>query len=224
MRAVLLSSRELTSGVRHFVFESADLENRPFSPGQFVSFSETIGEKRITRAYSIVSPAIKENRFELCLNLVDGGRMSPLLFRMRPGDEIEMKGPLGGFVLKQPISDSIFIASGTGIAPIRSMLLSIPDPAAHRIVLLFGARYCGGLHYWDDLKELPIDARPTLTLPQPGWHGRTGRVQQHLDEAIGDRRDWQFYICGLKAMVDDVRARLKAAGFDRRQIAYEKYD
>jgi ferredoxin-NADP reductase len=224
MKAELVESHDLASGVRHFVFESADLKNANFLPGQFVSFSETIGEKRITRAYSIVSPALKDNRFELCLNLVDVGRMSPLLFRMQPGDAIEMKGPLGGFVLKQPLADSIFIATGTGIAPIRSMLLSIHDPTAHRIILLFGARYRSGLHYWDDLKDLPIDACPTLTRPEPDWQGRTGWVQQHLDEAIGGRRDWQFYICGLKAMVDDVRARLKAMGFDRRQISYEKFD
>ena len=224
MNAVLVESRDLSPDVRHFVFESAELDAAKFQPGQFVSFTEAIGEKRITRAYSIVSPAIKDNRFDLCLNRVDAGRMSPLLFGMKPGDSIDMKGPLGGFVLKQPFADSIFIATGTGIAPIRSMLLSIPDPSAHRIVLLFGARFRSGLHYWDDLENLPIDARPTLTRPGPDWQGRTGWVQQHLEEAIGERRDWQFYICGLKAMVDEVRARLKAMGVDRRQIAYEKFD
>jgi CDP-4-dehydro-6-deoxyglucose reductase len=45
-----------------------------------------------------------------------------------------------------------------------------------------------------------------------------------LEEAIGERRDLEIYICGLKAMVDDVRARLKQMGFDRKQIIYEKYD
>ena len=92
------------------------------------------------------------------------------------------------------------------------------------MILLFGARHLSGLHYWDDLKNLPLDVRPTLTRPESGWKGRTGWVQQHLDEAIGGKRDWQIYICGLRAMVDDVRARLKAMGFDRRQIAYEKFD
>jgi CDP-4-dehydro-6-deoxyglucose reductase len=43
-------------------------------------------------------------------------------------------------------------------------------------------------------------------------------------EAIGERRDLDIYICGLKAMVDDVRAILKAMGFDRKQIIFEKYD
>jgi CDP-4-dehydro-6-deoxyglucose reductase len=49
-------------------------------------------------------------------------------------------------------------------------------------------------------------------------------VQPHLLEAVGERRDLDVYVCGLKLMVDDVRAILKARGFDRKQIIYEKYD
>ena len=63
-----------------------------------------------------------------------------------------------------------------------------------------------------------------MTRPELSWQGRTGRVQQHLGEAIGDRRDIEVYICGLREMVDDVRARLKAMGFERKHIIYEKYD
>ena len=63
-----------------------------------------------------------------------------------------------------------------------------------------------------------------LSRPEPGWTGRTGHVQKHLREAVGDRRDINVFICGLKAMVDDVRSILKACGFDRKHIIYEKYD
>jgi CDP-4-dehydro-6-deoxyglucose reductase len=49
-------------------------------------------------------------------------------------------------------------------------------------------------------------------------------VQEHVLEALGNRRDVDIYICGLKLMVDDMRARLKALGLDRRQIICEKYD
>jgi CDP-4-dehydro-6-deoxyglucose reductase len=49
-------------------------------------------------------------------------------------------------------------------------------------------------------------------------------VQAHLEEALAGRRDIDVYLCGLKAMVDDVRATLKRQGFDRKQILYEKYD
>ena len=65
---------------------------------------------------------------------------------------------------------------------------------------------------------------PTLTRPDAGWKGRQGRVQAHLMEATGERRDVDFYLCGLKEMVDEVRGLLKGQGFDRKQILYEKYD
>ena len=65
---------------------------------------------------------------------------------------------------------------------------------------------------------------PTLSRPEEGWQGRAGHVQMHLMEALGDRRDVDVYVCGLKLMVDDVRSRLKELGFDRKHIIYEKYD
>jgi len=65
---------------------------------------------------------------------------------------------------------------------------------------------------------------PTLSRPTPEWMGRSGHVQAHLEEAFGDRRDVDVYLCGLKLMVDDVRKILKGIGFDRKQIFYEKYD
>ena len=65
---------------------------------------------------------------------------------------------------------------------------------------------------------------PLLSRPEPSWTGRTGHVQPHVLEALYDRRDVDVYICGLKAMVDDMRAQLKAIGLDRKRIIFEKYD
>ena len=81
----------------------------------------------------------------------------------------------------------------------------------------------------DELKEMALRYPqfrfwPTLTRPEAGWKGRQGRVQAHLAEAIRERRDLDFYLCGLKEMVDEVRGILKGMGFDRKQIFYEKYD
>ena len=69
-----------------------------------------------------------------------------------------------------------------------------------------------------------FDYQPTLTRPEPNWTGRTGRVQPHALELLGDRRDVDVYICGLREMVDDLRLQLKERGFDRKRIIYEKYD
>ena len=93
-----------------------------FKPGQFVSLSDEVAGRKVTRAYSIAS-APDGNRFELCLNRVNLGTFSPHLFALRPGGEIPMSGPLGTFTLRDPIRDSLFVATGTGVAPFRSMLL-----------------------------------------------------------------------------------------------------
>ena len=65
---------------------------------------------------------------------------------------------------------------------------------------------------------------PTITRPDAGWHGRTGWVQQHIEEALEGCLDADVYICGLRAMVDDVRENLKRKGLARQQIIYKKYD
>jgi ferredoxin-NADP reductase len=229
MKARLLETREIGPGIRHFVFEVESVPALEFTPGQFVSFSEVIGDRRITRAYSLCSVP-SGNRFELCLNRVQDGIFSPWLFRLKPGDELPMRGPLGYFVPRDPFRDSVFIATGTGIAPFRGFLLSktvTESPSA--ITLLFGARYESGLIYRAEFEDLAANRPgflflPTLTRPEEGWHGRTGRVQQHLDAALAGRTNLDIYICGLKAMVDDVRELLKEHGFDRKQVFYEKYD
>jgi ferredoxin-NADP reductase len=230
MRAVLEGSRELAPGVRHFDFSVPDVSSLDFTAGQFVSLSQDIGGKNITRAYSISSPPGNGNRFSLCLNLVADGRFSPFLFAMAPGDSVAMQGPLGTFTLRDPSQDMIWVATGTGIAPFRSMFYAWDGARPHgRVTLVHGARYEVGLLYRDFFGEFAesrddFDFRPTLSRPDTGWTGRAGHVQRHVLEAIGERRDAHIYICGLKAMVDDLRAQLKALGFDRKQIIHEKFD
>lgn len=229
MRARLIESTEIAPDVRHFVFAVPEVQSLEFTPGQFVSFTEPFHGKAITRAYSIASVP-DGNRFELCLNRVEGGLFSPYLFSLNPGGEVEMRGPLGYFTPKEPFRDSVFIATGTGIAPFRGFMRSDAVTASDAaITLLFGTRYEAGILYRDEFEQFERSrARfrflPTLTRPSDGWQGRTGRVQQHLDEVLGGRTDIDVYLCGLKAMVDDVRALLKARGFDRKQIIAEKYD
>jgi len=229
MQARLLETRELAPGVRHFEFDLPAIDRFGFVPGQFMSMTAGINGDEITRAYSIASPP-QGNRFALCLNEVEGGRFSPHLFSLVPGDQVACQGPYGAFIFRRPITDSILVATGTGIAPFRSMLFDrLSQEPDRRFTLIFGVRYEHGLLYREDWEALArqypnFDFRPTITRPGPNWTGAQGRVQGHVLEALGDRRDMDIYICGLKEMVNDVRALLKEKGVDRKRIIYERYD
>lgn len=228
MKARLIEAREIAPNTRHFEFETVEWK-AAFVPGQFLSVTAHVRGEDITRAYSIVSPP-DGDRFALCANLVHEGWLSPFLFALQPGNEIDFKGPYGAFILRRPVSDSIFVATGTGIAPFRSMLMS--HLGAHpdrQFTLIFGVRHENGLLYHNELCELAeahpnFRYLPTLTRPPEHWTGLTGRVQQPTLELLGERRDMDIYICGLREMVDDMRNRLKEIGLDRKRIIYEKYD
>jgi ferredoxin-NADP reductase len=228
MKARLIGSREIGPNTRHFEFEAVDW-NAAFVPGQFLSLTHSFGENEITRAYSIASPP-DGRRFALCANLVPEGHFSPFLFGMETGGEIDFKGPYGAFILRRPVSDSILVATGTGIAPFRSLLHSkLAEHADRHFTLIFGVRHESGLLYHDEWTGLArtapnFDYLPTLTRPTHTWTGLAGRVHQHVLQALGERRDVDIYICGLREMVDELRARLKETGVDRKRIIYEKYD
>ncbi len=225
MKARLLGHRELAPGTRHFDFEALDWDG-VFLPGQFLSLTANLPAGPITRAYSIATPP-SGRTFGLCANLVPEGQFSPWLFTREIGDEIEFKGPIGTFTPRPTGSDSILVATGTGIAPFRSFLGA--DALTGNCTLIFGTRHADGLLYHSEWLELATNRpgflyEPTLTRPGPDWHFATGRVQPHVMQALGDRRDIDVYICGLREMVDDLRAQLKAAGVDRKRVIYEKYD
>jgi CDP-4-dehydro-6-deoxyglucose reductase len=217
MKARLVSFTDLAPGIRHFVFELP--ERVEFKAGQFASLVAHVNGKEITRAYSLAAGPRGDNRFEICLNRVEGGLFSPHLFDLPIGGEVDCKGILGTFGWREPVTAPLLVATGTGIVPFRAMLQNAPV----KPVLIYGARYEESL-LWRE--ELAAQSELILTLTRPGgsWRGRSGRVQPIVEEQLAAGSIGQVYICGLKEMVDSVRALCKEKGLDRRQIIYEKYD
>lgn len=228
MKARLVSKRELTPGTAHFEFVCDEWTGR-FEPGQFVSLTHTLDGNKVTRAYSIASRP-GDAGLALCANCVEGGRFTPFLFSLTPGEEIEFTGPWGGFTLRKPASDSVLVTTGTGIAPFRPMLAAaLPAWPDRQFTLIFGAPNEDGLLYDAEFRALSaahanFTYLPALTNPCGEWTGLTGRVQAHAVAAVGERRDMDVYLCGMREMVDDLRGQFKAMGFDRKRIVYERYD
>ena len=228
--ARLVEYTDLAPEIRHFVFAVQGVEKLDFLPGQFASLVGMVNGKEITRAYSLAAASRGGNEFEICLNRVEDGVFSPYLFGLRIGETVNLQGILGTFLWREPIMDSFLVATGTGIVPFRAMLQDLLGRGTDRqITLIYGTRYAENLLWVEEFRDLEtrhdnFHFVPTVTRPEPDWKGAIGRVQPLLFDAIGERRDVQVYVCGLKEMVDSVRALCKERDFPRRQIIYEKYD
>jgi ferredoxin-NADP reductase len=185
----------------HLEFALPGLDSFPFLPGQFISaVAEDPEGKEQIRAYSIAS-APDGNHFHLCLNRVAGGFFSNLLADLADlpvGDTIRIYGPNGFFTLRQPLTDSILVATGTGIAPMRSFLEWIfpaagPDRSGGRqIWLVYGTRHESEVYYRDEFESLAarhpnFHYLPTLSRASEDWSGHRGYVQDHVSRIIGER-------------------------------------
>jgi ferredoxin-NADP reductase len=227
-------STSLSDLTKHIEFEMKGVPHFGFVAGQWLSFkaAKPDGEE-ITRAYSIASPPDGDNRFALCLNRVQDGFMSNFLCDLEEGAEISCQGPFGDFILRPPLRDTIFIATGTGIAPLRSMLhWLLADELRHQgkqLWLVFGNRTERDIYYHQEFLRLSANHSnfhylPTLSRGGPDWQGLRGYVQEHVPGIVQGRTDMHAYICGLDKMIKANRDLLRGLGWDRRSILYEKYD
>ncbi|HTZ95797.1 MAG TPA: FAD-dependent oxidoreductase [Terriglobales bacterium] len=239
--AQLTRSTSLSEFTKHLEFEMMGVPHFGFVAGQWLSFKTTKADgEEITRAYSIASPPPDNGTFALCLNRVQDGFMSNFLCDMKNGDQVFCQGPFGDFILRPPLRDTIFIATGTGIAPIRSMLHSLFVPLAdgrahpssidaHQLWLIFGNRTEKDIYYHDEFLRLAAEHvnfhyLPTLSRGSSEWRGLRGYVQEHVPAIAQGRTDMHAYICGLEKMVKANRELLKSLKWDRKSILYEKYD
>jgi ferredoxin-NADP reductase len=232
MTARLTDAVALSEFTKHIEFE-VDAPKFGFVPGQWVSLKHAKPDgEEITRAYSIASPP-DGARFALCLNRVQDGFMSNYLCDLPEGAEISAQGPFGNFILRPPLRDTIFIATGTGIAPYRSMLQWLfADPSRHQekqFWLVFGSRTQRDIYYHDEFLQLAAEHpnfhyMPTLSRGSDNWPGLRGYVQEHVRAVAEGHLDRHAYVCGLDKMVSANRELLKSLGWDRKSILYEKYD
>jgi ferredoxin-NADP reductase len=185
----------------HFEFVLDALESFPFTAGQFISAVATDQNgKQQTRAYSIASAA-RANRFDLCVNRVEGGFFSNHLADLtdlEPGATVQVHGPHGHFILNQPVTDAILIATGTGIAPMRGFAQWLfpengPDRSNGKdIWLVYGTRYETEIYYQAEFEALAakhpnFHYLVTLSRAKHDWTGLRGYVQTYVAKIVQER-------------------------------------
>jgi ferredoxin-NADP reductase len=205
-----------------------------FRAGQFVTMDLPISERRTKRwrSYSIASAPDETNILEFCIVRLDQGAGTTYLFEETTvGTSIKFKGPDGAFYLPETVEkDLVFICTGTGIAPFRSMLVDLmQQKKAHQhLHLIFGTRTADGILYKKELQELAL-TNPKFTfdiaLSKETLDGTTqGYVHPiYQNHYATVRPDVIFYLCGWSNMIDEAVANLITMGYGRGQIKYELY-
>ena len=231
----LVRGRKLTPAVRELVFERSDGTPFEFEAGQWLSLVLPSKDGEMRRSYSIASAPDGTPRFEIAVTHVEGGPGSTYLHTLEPGETVRMIGPQG-FFTHAPGGPSLFVGTGTGVTPLRSMLKHEALRGETKpLWFLMGVRRQDDLLYRDELEALAqshanIRVEFTLSRADAGWSGRTGYVQTHVRGLWDDLLKMgqgtpHAYICGLQRMVGAVRDLLrKDMGLPRQHVHSERYD
>ena len=220
IRAILQQVRDLTSTVREVTFSLVEPPTLAFRAGQSLTLLMPPAQKGIplVRHYSLASPPSKQGLFSLLLNAVDHGQASYFLSHTQLGDEVRFMGPNGSFCLQEEHpGDILFVATGTGIAPLRSMLHTLMErPLNQKVTLFWGLRREQDVYYQDELDRFThhhpgFSFQITLTRAGREWKGPHGRVTQLVEE-IPNVHNLAVYICGHGRMVSEVTSLVRSKG------------
>jgi CDP-4-dehydro-6-deoxyglucose reductase len=184
-------------------------------PGQYI---DVIGPGGVRRSYSLANANTADKTLELHIRAVDGGIMSDYWFKQaKTNDLLRFNGPLGTFFLR--VLDQlhlVFLATGTGIAPVKAMLESLvntaPEQTPRSITVFWGGRTAEDLYF--DPQSILVGHRfvPVLSRAAEDWAGVSGYVQNALLATQPDLSGTVVYACGSDTMIRSAKASLMAAG------------
>ena len=206
--------RDLAPKVRELTFDL--VEPGPtalhFHPGQSmaVMIPSSEHEAETVRYYSIASPPSQLTSFRILLSVADQGLGSTYLYQQSKGAQVQCQGPSGNFQFHNDDTRGIlFVATGTGIAPFRSMLSALFEkPLTKPVRLIWGLRSEQDLYYQEELQNL-AEQHPrfsfeiTLSRANARWSGATGRVTDLVSQ-LPSVENLAVYICGHRKMVHEV--------------------
>jgi Na+-transporting NADH:ubiquinone oxidoreductase subunit F len=231
----VVSVRDLTYDIKEITLRLIDPPEISFKAGQYVQF--VVPEYELTpepvyRAYSMSSQPSRKNEVELEVRLVPNGICTTYVFKyLKVGDKVTINGPYGEFHLSETGSEMVFIAGGSGMAPIKAMLYDMLERHIDRkTTYFFGARSMRDLFLVEEMRELEKKLKgftfvPALSEPQNGdnWKGETGLITQVLDRHLASGDSMEAYLCGSPGMIDASIKVLNTKGIPNERIFYDKF-
>lgn len=218
--------------VRFKLPEGAEIN---FKPGQYVQLKAPIYEgsdEEVYRAYSIASSPTQKEYLELIIGYVPQGVATTYVHRhLELGDEVYINGPFGDFYYQDNDREMIMVATGTGAAPILSLLNYMREHDIKRkATFYFGARRPKDLFmldYFKELEETMYDFKfiPSLSgvTDEDTWDGEVDRIDKAIERLLEDGDNKEAYLCGGAPMIDSVVKVLTSKGIPEELIYYDKF-
>ena len=216
LRATVAEIRLHTPDIYHLALDLPEGHGVQYAPGQYLNICLPGGEHR---SFSMSSPQ-QGNRVTLQIRKIAGGRFTEqMLARTQPGDVLDVELPQGSFYYHaKDYQPMVFVATGTGFAPIKAILESLLDdedcPPIH---FYWGMRSEADLYLLDEIaawagRLYEFTFVPVLSRASDNWSGRRGYVQDAIAEDFGDLSEHSLYLCGSLSMIQEAKALLALSG------------
>jgi len=233
-RAKLIEKTQLAHDVYSFKFRLEDAQELNFLAGQYLIFDvPQIGSDALKRIYSIASSSNEKTGFLILLKIIHQGKASLYLSNLQLGDLVDFSGPAGIFTLKEANNNLAFLATGTGIAPILSILTSNQRLIVNRKIQLFwGLPTKSDVYLLGELKDLKsknpnFDFKICLSqeknLDGIGEEERQYFSLGRINLVLKINNNTDYYLCGSPAVVDSLKNHLTGNGVKKESVYFEKF-
>lgn len=227
---------DLTHDIKEVRMELLDPKVIEPKAGQFVQFmvpEYELTDEPVYRAYSMASVPSDSNHVELEIRLVPNGICTTYVHKhLKVGDEVTINGPYGDFYLQDTDREIICIAGGSGMAPIKSILLDMAEKGSTRkATYFFGARSKRDLFLLEEMAEIEkrmpnFTFMPALSEPAPedNWTGEVGLITDVVSKYVENNGiEKEAYLCGSPGMIDACNKVLTQCGVPVERIYYDKF-
>lgn len=224
-KTILTKKTQLNSDTYLYHFNLIEPKEMAFKPGQYLVLKVPSDKGPVSRLYSIASSNNVKNNFELIIGIIPGGLASNYLFSLKENTEVIFQGPAGLFSLKKNEREKIFLVTGTGIAPIRSMLESYRLPVTS-YKLFWGLKNYKDLYLFDELKQFnpKICLSRELNLDMIPESDKIFFELGHVDSCfIKQFNNFDFYLCGGRQIVESLKQFLLNKKIPVENIYFEKF-
>ena len=226
---------DLTHDIKQFRFELLDDKTIDYVPGQYVQLLTPVyqgSDEEVYRAYSIASDPNQKNIIDLIIKLIPNGICTTYCFKyLKVGDQVKINGPYGDFRLSDTDAPIVFIAGGSGMAPVRCILHHMKNTGNKRkAIYYFGANKVEKLFLVDEMRmfESELDNfqfAPIVAAPKKdeNWTGQKGLITEAVQRNLKNASQCEAYLCGSPGMIDASIKILLELGMSEEKIFYDKF-